>query len=614
MNTRRHFLIQAPVALLGAVAACRVDEQKTGTGATTAAAPTTGAPPAFNTAPPVGPEVSPSTFAEAEKLVQVQMTDAQRQIMAKSSRTSMAALLERRTGPRKLALEPTLAPATRWEPASITVATAGPTLAGEPRQPTRDRFVRSAIDPGPLPTNDADIAYAPVTQLARWIETRKLTSTRLTQIYLDRIQRYDSKLRCVITLTRDAALAQAKQADAEIGAGKYRGPLHGIPFGVKDLLDTAGIPTTYGAEPFQHRVPNADAAVVRQLKAAGAVLIAKLSMGALALNDIWFGGQTMNPWLLEEGASGSSAGPGAATAAGLVAFSIGSETGGSIVSPSMRCGITGLRPTYGRVPRTGAMTLCWSLDKLGPMTRSVEDAMLVLHAISGPDGGDVASVPASLNFDAAAPVKGLRVGYIESWMKEAPATDVDRATLEATRKLGMVPTPVTLADWPYDSLNLILFAEAAAAFEELTSSGQADQLKVQVPDAWPNLFREARFLSAVDFVQADRLRRKVAGEMARAMSQVDFLLVPSLRDEMLVISNNTGHPSLTLRTGFVQVAEARSDWAPDPAHPLPKFSPPRRVPHGVTLIGQLFDEGTIARAGLALERSLGVVGERPPGF
>jgi Asp-tRNA(Asn)/Glu-tRNA(Gln) amidotransferase A subunit family amidase len=260
------------------------------------------------------------------------------------------------------------------------------------------------------------------------------------------------------------------------------------------------------------------------------------------------------------------------------------------------------------------MTLCWSLDKLGPMTRSVEDAMLVLHAISGRDAGDVASVPASLNFDAAAAVKGLRVGYIESWMKEAPATDVDRATLEATRKLGMVPTPVTLADWPYDSLNLILFAEAAAAFEELTLSGQADQLKVQVPDAWPNLFREARALSAVDFVQADRLRRKVAGEMARVMSQVDLLLVPSLRDEMLVISNNTGHPSLTLRTGFVQVSEARSDWAPDPAHPLPKFSPPRRVPHGVTLIGQLFDEGTIARAGLALERSLGVVGERPAGF
>jgi len=614
MNSRRHFLIQAPVALLGAVAACRADEQKSGAGGTTSTAPTPGAPPAFNTAPPVGPEVSAATFSEAEKLLQVQMTDAQRQMMAKSWRTSMAALLERRTGPRKIGLEPTLAPATRWEPASISVAVNGPTLAGQPRGATRDRFVRSAIDPGPLPTNDADIAYAPITQLARWLETRKLTSTRLTQIYLDRIQRYDGKLRCIITLTRDAALAQAKQADTEIAAGKYRGPLHGVPYGVKDLLDTAGIATTYGAEPFQHRVPNADSAVVRHLKEAGAVLIAKLSMGALALNDIWFGGQTMNPWLLEEGASGSSAGPGAATAAALVAFSIGSETGGSIVSPSMRCGVTGLRPTYGRVPRTGAMTLCWSLDKLGPMTRSVEDAMLVLHAISGPDAGDVASVAAPLDFDANAGTKGLRVGYIESWMREAPATDVDRATLDATRKLGMVPTSVTLADWPYDSLNLILFAEAAAAFEELTLSGQADQLKVQVPDAWPNLFREARFLSAVDFVQADRLRRKVAGEMARVMSQVDLLLVPSLRDEMLVISNNTGHPSLTLRTGFVQVSEARSDWAPDPAHPLPKFSPPRRVPHGVTLIGQLFDEGTIARAGLALERSLNVAGERPSGF
>src|SRR2546423_2539430 len=326
MNSRRHFLIQAPVALLGAVAACRADEQKPGAGGTTSATPTPGAPPAFNTAPPVGPEVSPATFSEAEKLVQVQMTDAQRQMMAKSWRTSMAALLERRTGPRKIALEPTLAPATRWEPASIV----RPTIAGAQAARARDHFVRSAVDPGPLPTNDADIAYAPVTQLARWIETRKLTSTRLTQIYLDRIQRYDTKLRCVITLTRDAALAQAKQADAEIAAGRYRGPLHGIPYGVKDLLDTAAIATTYGAEPFQHRVPNADSTVVARLKTAGAVLIAKLSMGALALNDIWFGGQTMNPWLLEEGASGSRPGPGAATAPAPPALSIGNQTGGSI--------------------------------------------------------------------------------------------------------------------------------------------------------------------------------------------------------------------------------------------------------------------------------------------
>ena len=260
------------------------------------------------------------------------------------------------------------------------------------------------------------------------------------------------------------------------------------------------------------------------------------------------------------------------------------------------------------------MTLCWSLDKLGPMTRSVEDALLVLNVITGPDSVDLASVPSRLDFDAAAPVQGLRVGYFPKWMKEAPATDVDRAALEAVRKVGMIPVEVSIPDWPYDSLDIILFAEAAAAFEELTLSHGVDLLKAQTPDAWPNIFRQSRFLSAVDFVQADRLRRKVAQEMARVFTEVDLLLVPSLRDEMLTLTNFTGHPSLTLRAGFVQVAEARSDWAPNPSKPLPKFSPPRRVPHGVTLIGKLFDEGTMGRAGLALEREFGVVGERPVGF
>jgi Asp-tRNA(Asn)/Glu-tRNA(Gln) amidotransferase A subunit family amidase len=552
----------------------------------------------------VGPEVSPRTFAEAERLIQVSLTDAQRAQAARSWRTSMAGLLERRAGPRRAAPAPELAPATVWNPI----------LRGTAAGPRRNRFVRSAGHPGPLPRHEADIAFAPVARLSRWIQARKLTSERLTDIYLDRLKRFDPRLRCVITLTEEHALTQARQADREIARGRYRGPLHGIPWGAKDLLDTAGIPTTYGAEPYRNRVPRRDAAVVKRLDRAGAVLVAKLSMGALALNDIWFGGQTMNPWLPEEGSSGSSAGPGAATAAGLVGFAVGSETGGSIIGPSMRCGITGLRPTYGRVPRTGAMTLCWTLDKLGPMTRSVEDAMLVLSAVSGPDAGDVASLPSRLDFDAGAPVKGLRVGYIPGWMNQSPATDVDRAALETVKRLGMVPTEVSLPDWPYDSLNLLLFAEAAAAFEELTLSGGVDQLTMQVPDAWPNLFREARFLSAVDFVQADRLRRMVAVEMARVMRQVDLLLVPSLRDEMLVIANNTGHPSLTLRAGFVEVSQARSDWAPDPAHPLPTFSPPRRVPHGVTLIGRLFDEGTLGRVGLALERAFGVVNDRPAGF
>src|SRR5712692_3563386 len=431
--------------------------------------PPPGAPPAFGTGPAVGPEVSPTTFVEAEKLEQVQLTSAERSTAAESWRVNLASVYERRTGPRKVALEPTVAPWSRYVSA----------LPGERVGPQRDQFLRSKSDPGPLPTNDADIAFAPVTRLSRWIEQRKLTSERLTQIYLHRIEQFDPKLRCVITLTRDLALAQAKRADQEIAAGKYRGPLHGIPWGGKDLLDTAGIPTTYGAEPFRNRIPKDDAAVVKRLHAAGAVLIAKLSLGALALNDIWFGGQTVNPWLLEEGASGSSAGPGAATAAGLVGFSIGSETGGSIVGPSMRCGITGLRPTYGRVPRTGAMTLCWSLDKLGPMTRSVEDALLVLEAISGPDPGDLSSVASKLDFDAGANVQGLRVGYFPGWMKENPATNVDSAALEALGKLGMVPVEVAIPNWPYDSLNLILFAEGAAAFEELTLSGGLNQLKAQ---------------------------------------------------------------------------------------------------------------------------------------
>jgi Asp-tRNA(Asn)/Glu-tRNA(Gln) amidotransferase A subunit family amidase len=596
-KSRREFLTLSSLGALAAAASFRARAQNL-------ANLPPGAPTAFGAGPAFGPEVSVATFVEAEKLVQFPLRDDERTMAAETWRRTLASVYERRVGPRKLALEATVAPATRWDPR----------LPGLQSAAQRDRFMRSNAAPASLPARDEDIAFATVTQLSRWIESKQLTSERLTRIYLARLEKFNPQLRCAITITRDHALKQAGQADAEIWQGKYRGPLHGIPFGVKDLLDTAGIPTTYGAEPFRNRVPSEDAVVVKRLYAAGAVLVAKLSLGALALNDVWFGGQTMNPWLLEEGSSGSSAGPGAATAAGLVGFAIGSETGGSIVSPSMRCGVTGLRPTYGRVPRTGAMTLCWSLDKLGPMTRSVEDALLVLAAITGPDAGDVASVPSHLDFDAGAKVKGLRLGYFPAWMKESPATEVDRAAIETAKKVGFELVEVSLPDWPYDSLNLILFAEGAAAFEELTLSGGLRELKAQVPDAWPNLFRQARFLSAVDFVQADRMRRKVAQEMARVMSEVDLLLVPSLRDEMLVISNNTGHPSLTLRAGFVEVRKARSDWAPDPEHPLPTFATPRRVPHGITLIGRLFDEGTLGTAGIALERAFGVAADRPAGF
>ncbi len=601
-SSRRQFLKGPALGLLGAAVASRVPSALAADAPPAAPA---GSPPAFGTGPVVGPAISATTIAEAEKLAQVTYTAAERTQAAASWRVSLAALSERRTGPRKVALDASVAPASQWHPTTVPRLAIGP---------ARSRFVRSRGPVPRLPADDTDIAFAPVTLLARWIERRQLSSERLTRIYLERLERFQPQTNCVITLTRELALAQARRADAELAAGRYRGPLHGIPWGAKDLVDTAGIATTYGAEPYKDRVPTADAVSVARLHQAGAVLVAKLSLGALALNDIWYGGQTNNPWLLAEGASGSSAGPGAATAAGCVGFALGSETGGSIIAPAMRCGVSGLRPTFGRVARTGAMTLCWSLDKLGPMARGVEDTLLVLAALSGPDAGDPSSVPSRLDFDATAGIAGLKVGVFPRWMAEPPATDVDRAALDALTRLGATPVEVELPDWPYQSLMTILFAEAAAAFEDLTLGRGIDQLRMQVPDAWPNLFRQARFLSAVDLVQADRLRRKVAEEMVRVFRTVDVLLVPSLREEMLTISNFTGHPSLTLRAGFIEVAQARSDWAPDPRHPMPRLSPRRRVPHGVTLIGKLFEEGTLGRVGIALERALDVAAERPPGF
>ncbi|HEX4154842.1 MAG TPA: amidase [Acidobacteriaceae bacterium] len=608
-SSRREFLAKGSLSVLAAALAAGEAEASGQTAETPQASAPPGAPPVVGAGPAVGPEVSVETFVEAEKLVQVTMSAEDRAEAAGNWRESMAAVYERRTGPRKVEIGYEDAPATVWNP-TLAPLDACKTAAG-----ATVAWNSKVVNDESLPTSDEDIAFATVSELSLMIALKKITSERLTTIYMERLKRFNPKLNCVITLTEEHALAQARAADKEIAAGKYRGPLHGIPWGAKDLLDTAGIPTTWGAEFARDRVPAKDAAVTAKLNEAGAVLVAKLSLGALALNDVWFGGQTMNPWLLEEGASGSSAGPGAAVAAGLVGFAIGSETQGSIISPSMRCGVTGMRPTYGRVPRTGAMTLSWTCDKLGVMARGVEDTLLVVNAISGFDESDTASVDApDLDLNLKGKVAGMRVGYIPAWMKETPATDVDRHALEVAKSLGMTAVPITLPDWAYDSLNIILFAESAAAFEQATLDGEVDQLKMQTPDAWPNTFRQSRFLSAVDFVQADRLRRKVAREIARVMQEVNVLLVPSLRDEQLVIFNFTGHPSLTLRAGFVEVSEARSDWAPDPKHPLPKFDPPRRVPYGVTLIGRLFDESTLADAGVALERTFRVAGERPAGF
>jgi Asp-tRNA(Asn)/Glu-tRNA(Gln) amidotransferase A subunit family amidase len=355
----------------------------------------------------------------------------------------------------------------------------------------------------------------------------------------------------VVTLTEDLALAQAQRADEELAAGYDRGPLHGIPWGAKDLLATHGIRTTWGAEPYQEQVIDHDATVVQRLEEAGAVLVAKLSTGALAYGDIWFGGQTKNPWDLSEGSSGSSAGPGAATAAGLVGFAIGTETMGSIISPGARCGVTGLRPTFGRVSRHGCMALSWSMDKIGPMCRSVTDCALVFNAIYGPDGLDTIVADRPFVWEPAADLKGQRIGYApRAFDVERQGQMHDVKTLSLLRELGAELVPITLPDYPHEMMMLILFAEAAAAFDELTRSNQDDLLTRQSADAWPNIWRVARLIPAVEYIQANRLRTQLMGAMARVMAQIDLYLQPNVPGSELALTNYTGHPAVVLPNGF----------------------------------------------------------------
>jgi Asp-tRNA(Asn)/Glu-tRNA(Gln) amidotransferase A subunit family amidase len=519
--------------------------------------------------------ISEQTVAEAEKLFGVAYRPEQRTQIVASLGDQLSWPVKRRTVP----LPFPAAPATRFDPL----------LPGMKPPAGRSRLVRPTGPTPPMPAGDEALAFAPVASLSRWIRAGKLTSTRLTRLYLDRLQAAQPHLRCTITLLADGALAAAAAADRELSAGRWRGPLHGIPYGAKDLLDTAGVPTTFGAEPFRDRVPERDAAVIARLRAAGAVLVAKLS--------------------LAEGSSGSSAGSASAVAAGLVGFAIGSETLGSIVSPAIRCGVTGLRPTFGRIPRTGAMPLCWSLDKLGPLTRSVEDAALVLAALDGADAGDPSSVSVPLDLDLSRGVKGLRVGFDPAWLADKDALPEDRAGLELLRRAGATLVEVKLPDLPYEALLPILMAESAAAFEELTLSHRDDELSMQVADAWPNTWRSARFISAVDLVQADRLRRRVMAEVAPLFAAVDALAGPALAGPMLLVTNYTGHPCLTLRTGFRTLTEVRSDFAQAAPTRLPA---PARVPHGISIWSRLYDEGTLLRLGLALEAVAGVAGERPP--
>jgi Asp-tRNA(Asn)/Glu-tRNA(Gln) amidotransferase A subunit family amidase len=541
--------------------------------------------------------IDAATIAEAGRLLGVEYSDAERLQMV----DNIAGQIELAIKRRAIRLPQGSAPATRFDPR----------LPGW--KSIEPQIFRPADRPAPpLPAKDIDIAFAPVTHLARWIRNGELTSLRLTEIYLERIARLGDRLKCIAVATPELARAQARRADRLLAESTYLGPLHGVPWGAKDLLDTSGIVTGWGAEPYLGRVPDADATVVRKLADAGAVLVAKTSLGALAYGDIWYGGRTRNPWNLEEGSRGSSAGSASATATGLVAFAIGTETLGSIVAPSIRCGTTGLRPTFGRVSRTGAMALCWSLDKIGPMCRTVEDTALVMAAINGFDESDAGSIAVPFGYDAAAPVKGLRLGYFPGDLDLPEADELDRAALEAARRIGLELIALERPELPYEALMSILFAEAAAAFEELTLDNRDDELSWQEPAAWPNSFRKARFLSAVDHVQLDRLRRRVMQDMDAAFGKVDAMIGPCLVGPMLTITNFTGHPSLVIRSGFRQsetrgpAGFARTEQASGSKGPT--FT----VPHAISLYGRLFDEGVILRIGKALENEFAVWDRRPP--
>jgi len=444
-----------------------------------------------------------------------------------------------------------------------------------------------------LPEDRNDLAFFTVEQLASLIKDRKITSVELTNFFLDRIEKHDDKLEAIITVTRERALEKAEQMDVELEQGIYRGPLHGIPYGAKDLLAVEGYKTTWGATPYKEQVIDETATVIQKLDQAGAVLIAKTTLGALAYGDIWFGGRTNNPWNLEQGSSGSSAGSAAGTAAGLFPFAIGTETLGSIVSPSTRNGTTGLRPTYGRVSRTGAMALSWSMDKIGPITRSVEDAALVFNAIYGPDGKDQTIVDLPFNFDATTDITDLRIGYLRSafeqdyWNKSR-----DSLVLETMKDMGVNLVPIELPDYNVGPLRVILTAEGAAAFDQLTLTDQDDLMQWQTPNAWPNSFRAAHFIPATEYINANRARYELIQKMDSVMQDVDVYISPAFGGGNLLVTNLTGHPSVVVPNGFTDNGS----------------------PTSITFVGDLFDEATLLTVAKAYQEATDHHKKHPPLF
>lgn len=469
--------------------------------------------------------------------------------------------------------------------------------AGLPAYPADTPAVWSTPGPVSRPDDLNDLAFATVAELGALIRSRQVSCLELTQLSLDRLAKHGPDLECTVTLLPERALRRARELDRLLDQGTYLGPLHGIPFGAKDLLAVAGAPTTWGAEPYRDQVRDETATAVRKLDDAGAVLVAKLTLGALAMGDVWFGGTTRNPWNLEQGSSGSSAGSASAVAAGLVPFALGTETWGSIVSPCSRCGTTGLRPTFGRVSKAGAMALSWTMDKIGPIARDAEDCALVLDAIRGADPADPTAVDRPFPYRPQLDLSALRVGYLaDDFDQEYPGRQADQAALQVLRELGvkLVPLKLPLAERGIDpyAMSIILSAEAGAAFQELTLSGRDDLLVRQDAGAWPNIFRAAQFIPAVEYVQANRARLKLMDLMAEVFGEMDLYVTPSLVSNSLLITNLTGHPQVVVPDGFVR----------------------DNAPCSISFVGRLYDEATILAVARAYQQATDWNRRHPSGY
>ena len=594
-TTRRDFLAGSAALAAGGLAACDVDAGGTDGGGADGG----GADGAQTGGADAGlADITAATIAEAEKLHGVVYTPEERDQLVQTIGSQVAGVLQLRDVPRELSLQPAI--------------TFDPRLPGVAYPEQEDRLEMSGAGPAPLPDDEADIAYAGVREQAHWIRTGQITSRRLTEIYLSRIERLAPGLYCYITVTADHALGRADESDRELAAGTYRGELHGIPYGIKDCFDTAGIPTTWGATPFRDQVPDRDARIVTMLRDAGAVLLGKLATASLANGYRWYGGKVRNPWNTEEHAGGSSAGPGSATAAALCSFSIGTDSLGSILNPADQCGVVGLRATFGRVPTEGAMPLTPSLDRIGPLTRRVEDAVPVMAAINGPDPTSASSIDMGFQYDPRFDPAAVRVGYSPDWFREVgftgatvPVADAHLGALDALRDLGVELVEVELPPFPYPALIPNLYAEAAAIYEALTLDGRDDQLP---PEGWPNAWRQVRMLSAVDYLQAERLRRHLMHEFHRIYSDVDALFAPTYGSfELLMAMNYTGHPGITLRAGLDRSPTRSAGPVPDDPQ-----GEPHTITRNVAFHGRLFEEGKILALARALEERLGVHHHRPP--